>query len=57
VQVAAWFAFVRVKNRRKRSMPVWPPRCGETSSLGSRDPVAERIKCGPHDGKKSKAKP
>jgi hypothetical protein len=24
--------------------------------LGSRDPVADRIKCGPHGGKKSKMK-
>jgi hypothetical protein len=22
---------------------MWPPRCGETSRLGSRDPVADRI--------------
>jgi hypothetical protein len=33
-----------------------PPRSGETSRLGSRDPVASRVKCGPHGGKKSKTK-
>jgi hypothetical protein len=26
-------------------------RCGETSRLGSRDPVADGITCGPHGGK------
>jgi hypothetical protein len=31
-------------------------RSGETSRPGSRDPVANRVKCGPHDGKKSKTK-
>jgi hypothetical protein len=29
---------------------------GETSRLGSRDPVADRTKCKPHAGKKSKMK-
>jgi hypothetical protein len=33
-----------------------PPRSGETSRLGSRDPVASGVKCGPHGGKKSKTK-
>jgi hypothetical protein len=33
-----------------------PPRSGETSRLSSRDPVASRVKCGPHGGKKSKTK-
>jgi hypothetical protein len=56
VQVAAWFALVQVKNKHERSMLVWPPKCGETSKLGSRDPVADWIKCGPHGGKKSKTK-
>jgi hypothetical protein len=31
-------------------------RCGETSRLGLRDLVADRIKCGLHCGKKSKTK-
>jgi hypothetical protein len=26
----------------------------KTSRLGSRDPVASRVKCGPHGGKNSK---
>jgi hypothetical protein len=33
-----------------------PPRSGETSRLGLRDPVASEVKCGPHSGKKSKTK-
>jgi hypothetical protein len=33
-----------------------PPRSGETSRTDSRDPVASRVKCGPHGGKKSKMK-
>jgi hypothetical protein len=33
-----------------------PPRSGETSRPDSRDPVASRVKCGPHGGKKSKSK-
>jgi hypothetical protein len=28
----------------------------KTSRLGSRDPVASGVKCGPHDGKNSKMK-
>jgi hypothetical protein len=35
---------------------VGPSRSGETSRPGSRDPVASGVKCGPHDGKKSKTK-
>jgi hypothetical protein len=31
-------------------------RSGETSRPDSRDPVARGVKCGPHDGKKSKTK-
>jgi hypothetical protein len=31
-------------------------RCGETSRLGSRDPVTDGMKCKPHGGKKSKIK-
>jgi hypothetical protein len=33
-----------------------PPRSGETSRLGLRDPVTSGVKCGPHGGKKSKMK-
>jgi hypothetical protein len=33
-----------------------PPRSGETSRLGLRDPVASVVKCEPHGGKKSKTK-
>jgi hypothetical protein len=35
---------------------VGPPRSGGTSRLDSRDPVASGVKCGPHNGKKSKTK-
>jgi hypothetical protein len=35
---------------------VGPPMSGETSRRDSRDPVASGVKCGPHDGKKSKTK-
>jgi hypothetical protein len=33
-----------------------PPRSGETSRLGSRDPVASGVKCGLHGSKESKTK-
>jgi hypothetical protein len=33
-----------------------PPRSGETSRLGLRDPVASGVKCGPYGGKKIKTK-
>jgi hypothetical protein len=33
-----------------------PPKSGETSRLGLRDPMASGVKCGPHGGKKSKTK-
>jgi hypothetical protein len=33
-----------------------PPWSGESSRPDSRDPVASRVKCGPHGGKKSKTK-
>jgi hypothetical protein len=33
-----------------------PPRSGETSRLGWRDPAASGVKCGPRGGKKSKTK-
>ena len=50
-----WFALVQVKNRHERSMPRWPPRSGETSRLGSRDPVVDGTKCGPHGARTSGA--
>jgi hypothetical protein len=34
----------------------WAFRCEKTSRLGSRDLVADGIKCGPHGGKKCKTK-
>jgi hypothetical protein len=33
-----------------------PSRSGKTSRPDSREPVASGVKCGPHDGKKSKTK-
>jgi hypothetical protein len=42
---------VQVKNKRERSLSVRPPGVEKTSSLGSRDPVASGVKCGPHGGK------
>jgi hypothetical protein len=47
---------VQVKNKRERSLPVRPPGVEKTSRLGSRDPVASEVKCGPHGGKNSKMK-
>jgi hypothetical protein len=32
------------------------PKCENTSRLGSRDPVASEVKCGPHCGKNGKMK-
>jgi hypothetical protein len=45
-----------VKNKRERSWPVRPPGVDKTSRLGSRDPVASGVKCGPHGSKNSKTK-
>jgi hypothetical protein len=42
---------VQVKNKRQRSLPVRPPGVEKTSRLGSRNPVASVVKCGPHGGK------
>jgi hypothetical protein len=39
------------EDKRERSSPVRPPGVEKTSRLGSRDPVASRVKCGPHGGK------
>jgi hypothetical protein len=47
---------VQVKNKRERSLPVRPPGVDKTSRLGSRDPMACRVKCGPHGGMNSKMK-
>jgi hypothetical protein len=48
--------FVQVKNKRERSSPVRPPSVEKTSRLGSKDPVASGVKCGPHGGMNSKMK-
>jgi hypothetical protein len=45
---------VQVKNKHERSSPVRPPSVEKTSRLRSRDPVASRVKCGPHGGRNSK---
>jgi hypothetical protein len=42
---------VHVKNKHERSLPVRPLGVEKTSRLGSRDPVASRVKCNPHGGK------
>jgi hypothetical protein len=47
---------VQVKNKRERSLQVRPPGVEKTSRLGSRDPVASVVKCGPHGGKNGKTK-
>jgi hypothetical protein len=44
---------VQVKNKRERSSPVRPLGVEKTSRIGSRDPVANGVKCGPHGGKNS----
>jgi hypothetical protein len=45
-----------VKNKREKSLPVRPPCVEKTSRLGSSDPVASEVKCGPHGGKNGKTK-
>jgi hypothetical protein len=35
---------------------VWPPGVEKASRLGSTDPVASGIKCGPHGSKNSETK-
>jgi hypothetical protein len=47
---------VQVKNKRERSLSVRPLGVEKTSRLGSRDPVASGVKCGPHGGKNGKMK-
>jgi hypothetical protein len=56
VQVAGSLVLVQVKNMHERLLSVRPPGVEKTSRLGSRDPVASGIKCGPHGGKNSKTK-
>jgi hypothetical protein len=45
-----------VKNKCERSSPVRPPGVEKTCRLGSRDPVANGVKCGPHGGKNNGTK-
>jgi hypothetical protein len=45
-----------VKNKRERLLPVRPQVVEKTSRLRSRDPVANGVKCEPHDGKNDKMK-
>jgi hypothetical protein len=47
---------VQVKNKHERSSPVRPPGVEMTSRLGSGDPVASGVKCGPHGGKNNGTK-
>jgi hypothetical protein len=47
---------MQVKNKRERSSPVRSPGVEKTSRLGSRDPAASGVKCGPHGGKNSGTK-
>jgi hypothetical protein len=47
---------MQVKNKRERSLQVRPPGVEKTNRLGSRDPVASRVMCGPHGGKNGKMK-
>jgi hypothetical protein len=47
---------VQLKNKRERSFLVRPLGVEKTSRLGSRDPVASGVKCGPHNGKNDKMK-
>jgi hypothetical protein len=47
---------VQVKNKRERSLPVRPPGVEKISRLGSRDPVANGVKCEPHGGMNNKMK-
>ena len=47
---------VQVKSKRERSLSGRPPGVEKKSRVGSRDPVASGVKCGPHGGKNSKMK-
>jgi hypothetical protein len=46
VQVAAWLVLVQVKNKHKRSLLARPLGVENTSTLGSRDPVASESSAG-----------
>jgi hypothetical protein len=46
----------KVKNKRERSLSMRSPGVEKTSRLRLRDPVASRVKCGPHGGKNDKMK-
>jgi hypothetical protein len=52
----ACLVLVQVKNKRERSLLVRPPGVEKTSRLHSRDPVANRVTCGPQGGKNNKMK-
>jgi hypothetical protein len=56
MQVAPGLVLVQVHNKRERSWPVRPPCVEKTRRLGSRDPVANGVKCGPHSDKNGKMK-
>jgi hypothetical protein len=56
VEVTASLVLVQVKNKCERSLLAWPPGVEKTSRLGSRDPVADGVKCGMHGGKNTKTK-
>jgi hypothetical protein len=56
VQVVARLVLVQVKNKSETSLSVRPPGVEKTSRLGSRGPVADGVKCGPHGGKNSETK-
>jgi hypothetical protein len=47
---------VQVKNKPERSLLVRTPGVEKTSRLGSRDPMANGVKYGPHGGKNDKMK-
>jgi hypothetical protein len=47
---------LQVKNKREMSLPMRPLGVEKTSRLGSRDPVASGVKCGPHGGNNGKMK-
>jgi hypothetical protein len=47
---------VQVKNKHERSSPVRPLGVEKTSRLRTKDPVASRVKCGPHGGMNTKMK-
>jgi hypothetical protein len=42
------------EEQARKVVPVRPPGVEKTSRLGSWDPVASGVKCGPHGGKNSR---